>query len=219
MIDFEQARKAMVDNQLRTSAITDRRLLGAMGSVPRERFVPETRQSLAYIDEQHVYPGPLGRALAPAAPFARLVQLAAISEADTVLDVGCTTGYSSTVLAALAARVVALEAEPALADAARANLSALGVANAEVVTGPLEAGAPQRGPYDAIVLEGAVAQVPDALLRQLREGGRLVAYVLTRGIAVANVFVRSGDDFQPRAEFDAAVPLLTRQAPREEFVF
>ena len=119
MIDFEQARKAMVDNQLRTSAITDRRLLGAMGSVPRERFVPATRQSLAYIDEQHVYPGPLGRALAPAAPFARLVQLAAISEADTVLDVGCTTGYSSTVLAALAARVVALEAEPALADAAR----------------------------------------------------------------------------------------------------
>lgn len=219
MVDFERARKAMVDNQLRTSAITDRRLLGAMGSVPRERFVPEERKSLAYIDEPHLYPGPLHRALPAPAPFARLVQLAQIRQDDAVLDVGCAAGYSSAVITKLAARVVAIEAEPALADAARANLAELGVSNVEIVGAPLTGGAPKLGPYDVIILEGAVAEVPDALLRQLKQGGRLVAYLRRRGICVANVFVRSGDDFRPQPEFDAAFPLLLRQEEPEAFVF
>lgn len=219
MADFEHARKTMVDNQLRTSAITDRRILTAMGEVPRERFVPEERQSLAYIDEPHAYAGPLGRALPTAASFARLIQLAGLTEDDLVLDVGCAAGYSAAVLASLAGRVVALEVEPALAEAARANLAAIGTANVEVVTGALEAGAAKRGPYDAIVLEGAVATVPDALLRQLKDGGRLVAYVRSRGVSVASVFVRAGNDYQPRAEFDAAVPMLLLQSEPEAFVF
>lgn len=219
MVDFEQARKAMVDNQLRPAPITDRRLLLAMGDVPRETFVPEGRQSLAYIDEAHVFPGPMRRALAAPAPFARLLQLAELGPEDVVLDVGCTTGYSSAVIAELAGHLVALEAEPALADAARTNLAALGYGNAEVVTGPLDAGVPKAGPYDVIVLEGAVAEVPGGLLRQLREGGRLVAYIRTGGVSVANLFVRRGKEFQPRAEFDSAIPMLLTQVAPEAFVF
>lgn len=219
MVDFEHARKAMVDNQLRPAPITDRRLLLAMGDVPRQNFVPEGRQSLAYIDDAHVFPGPMRRTLAAPAPFARLLQLAELGPEDVVLDVGCTTGYSSAVIAELAGYVVALEADTALAEAARTNLAALNYGNSEVVTGPLDAGAPKSGQFDVIVLEGAVAQVPGSLLRQLKEGGRLVTYVRTRGVSVANLFVRRGNEFQPRAEFDAAVPMLLTKAAPEAFVF
>ena len=219
MIDFERARKAMVDNQLRTSAITDRRLLAAMGSVPRELFVPEARRTLAYIDEAHALPGPSGRALPPPAPFARLVQLAGIDADDVVLDVGAGNGYSAAVLARLADRIVALESDPMLLQAARENLSQVGANNVSVVEAPLEAGAPKQGPYDAIILEGAVAEVPQKLLKQLKEGGRLVALIRDAGTSVANVYVRSGDDFAPRAEFNTTLPPLNPAPPVETFVF
>lgn len=219
MTDFEHARKAMVDNQLRTSAITDRRLLAAMGAVPREIFVPEARRSLAYIDEAHKLPGPSGRSLAAPAPFARLVQLADIEADDIVLDVGTGTGYSAAVLARLAASVVALESDPALLQSARDNLKQVGVENVALIEAPLDAGAPKQGPYDAIILEGAVREVPEKLLKQLKEGGRLVALIRTGATAVANVYVRTGDDFAPRAEFNTSLPPLTPERPPDTFVF
>jgi len=217
MTDFDHARKVMVDNQLRTSAITDRRLLIAMGEVPRERFVPGPRHALAYIDEAQ----PLGgaRKLAAPAPFAKLVQLAAIEHTDQVLDLGCGTGYSTAVLARLAAHVVAVEDEPALASAARSNLAALGVANASVVEGPLATAGKANGPYDMVVVEGALAEVPDALLGQLKPEGRLVAIIAENGRpGVAHLFVKSGKGIAARAEFDAKLPPL---APRRDdsFVF
>lgn len=219
MIDFARARTLMVDNQLRTSSITDRRILAAMEAVPREIFVPEARRSLAYIDGAHVLPGPSGRALPPPAPFARLVQLAALEAEDVVLDVGAGTGYSTAVLARLAGKVIAVESDPALAKMARENLEALGVANASVVEAALDAGAPKQGPYDAIILDGAVAEVPEKLLKQLKQGGRLVALVHKAGTPVAHVFVRSGDEFAPRAEFNTTLPPLTHEKPAETFVF
>jgi protein-L-isoaspartate(D-aspartate) O-methyltransferase len=219
MTEFARARKAMVDNQLRTSSITDRRLLGAMGEVPREVFVPESRRSLAYIDEAHVLPGPSGRGLGAPAPFARLVQLAEVGPSDTVLDVGTGSGYSAAVLAQLAGKVVALEDDAGLAAMARDNLRALGIANVDVVEGPLEAGAPGHGPFDAIVVDGAVTAVSQKLFGQLKEGGRLVALLQKGSTAVANVYVRSGDDYAARAVFDSTLPPLTRKAPGEGFVF
>ena len=219
MTDFEHARKAMVDNQLRTSAITDRRLLGAMGAVPRELFVPEARRSLAYIDEAHVLPGPSHRALPAPAPFARLVQLAGIEPTDTVLDVGTGSGYSAAVLSQLAGSVVAVESDPALVQLARDNLKQVGADNVTLVAAALEAGAPKQGPYDAIILEGAVGEVPDKLLKQLKQGGRLIALIRTGATAVANVFVRSGDDFAPRAEFNTSLPPLSNEPKPETFVF
>jgi protein-L-isoaspartate(D-aspartate) O-methyltransferase len=219
MIDFERARKAMVDNQLRTSAITDRRLLAAMGQVPREIFVPEPRRSLAYIDEAHVLPGPAHRALPPPAPFAQLVQLGTIGPEDSVLDVGAGNGYSSAVLAQLAGRVIALESDVGLAAEARENLAAVGAHTVTVIEGPLDAGAPEQGPYDAILIEGAVREVPHKLFDQLKQGGRLVALIKQRGTPVAHVFVRSGDEFAGRAAFNANLPPLRQEPPAEEFVF
>jgi protein-L-isoaspartate(D-aspartate) O-methyltransferase len=219
MTDFVRARKAMVDNQLRTSSITDRRLLTAMGEVPRERFVPETRKDLAYIDEAHRFPGPTGRSLPPPAPFARLVQLCEVGPDHTVLDVGAGNGYSSAVLARLAAKVVALESDAGLAAQARENLAAIGAGSVTVVEGPLEGGAPKQAPYDAILIDGAVAQVPEKLFRQLKQGGRLVALIKKGATAVAHVYVRTGDEFAGRAEFDTSLPPLQQEAPADKFVF
>ena len=220
MTDFTQARKAMVDSQLRTSDITDRRLLTAMESIPREQFVPEARRSLAYIDRPHkLVDEPGGRALPAPTPFARLVQLAAIGAGDRVLDVGCGSGYSTAVLAALAAEVVGVEETAALAELARHNLETLGIGNARVIEAQLVAGAPEQGPYDVIVIEGEVASVPEALQAQLAEGGRLVAVLRTAGIGVAHRFVRAGDDVASRAEFDASMPPLTVSGSTEKFVF
>jgi protein-L-isoaspartate(D-aspartate) O-methyltransferase len=219
MTDFEHARRAMVDNQLRTSGITDRRILGVMGEVPRELFVPEARRTLAYIDEAHALPGPAGRSIPAPAPFARLLQLAEIDSTDAVLDVGAGTGYSAVVIAGLAAAVTALESDASLAARARENLAQLGVSTVTVTQGPLLDGAPTHGPFDVIMLEGAVAKVPDSLLSQLKEGGRLVALVRTGASASANVFVRNGDEFAPRVEFNTTMPPLTRETPTESFVF
>lgn len=219
MIDFERARKAMVDNQLRTSAITDRRLLAAMGEVPREIFVPEARRSLAYIDDAHALPGASGRSLPAPAPFARLAQLGDIGPEDTVLDVGAGNGYSSAVLARLGATVVALESDAGLAAEAREKLALVGAGAVTVVEGDLDAGAPRHGPYDVILIEGAVREVPEKLFKQLREGGRLVALIRQGAAAVAHVFLRFGNDFAGRAEFNANLPPLRREPPADTFTF
>src|SRR5689334_23246723 len=134
MSDYGRARRMMVDNQLRTSGITDWRILAVMTEVPREQFVPQDRQAVAYSDT--VLPIGSNRYLAAPAPFARLVQLATVGPADTVLDVGAGTGYSSAVLAGLAQKVTALESDADLAAAAKANLAALNLDNVTVVEGP-----------------------------------------------------------------------------------
>jgi protein-L-isoaspartate(D-aspartate) O-methyltransferase len=220
MIDFAVARKKMVENQLRTSSITDHRLLAVMAQIPREAFVPHDRRPFAYIDESHqLSSGGTPAFLSAPAPFGRLVQLAAIGTNDRVLDLGCGTGYSTAVLASLAASVVAVESDNALAASATANLAALGLGNATVTNAPLEAGAAGQGPFDVIVVEGAVEDVPPALFAELAEGGRLVA-LLRRGPAgVAHIFIKSGSEFASRAEFNTSIPPLATAKPAPEFVF
>jgi protein-L-isoaspartate(D-aspartate) O-methyltransferase len=215
MIDFARARKVMVDNQLRTAGITNRRLLAAMGAVPRERFVLEARRALAYIDDAQPVGG--GRQLGAPAPFARLVQLAAIEGTDRVLDLGCATGYSAAVLARLAAEVVAVEAEASLAAEARRNLADLD--NVSVVEGELATAGKSRGPYDVIVVAGVLHERPDGLFGQLKAEGRLVALIARgRRPPVAHLFARSGKGIAARAEFDARLPPLAR-ADDDSFVF
>jgi len=196
----------MVDGQVRTTDVTDSAILDAMLSVPREAFVPLARQPLAYIDEDiEVAPG---RYLMEPSPFAKIVQLAEIAPGDVVLDVGCATGYSSAILSRLASSVVALECDPALAASASETLSGLGHDNVAVVEGPLEQGYPSEAPYDAIFVGGAVDEVPDALLSQLKDGGRLVAVVGRGNAGVARVFTRSGEVIASRRGFNAAVQPL-----------
>lgn len=217
MTDFARARKTMVDNQLRTAAITDHRLLTAMGEVPREKFVPPARETLAYIDEAHQLSAK--RRLGPPAPFAKLVQLAAIEHADRVLDLGCGTGYSAAVLARLAANVVAVEDDAALAAQARKILAGLGVGNVSVLDGPLLTTGQGQGPYDVIILEGTITDVPAGLLDQLTPDGRLVAAVAgANNVAVAHLFARSGKGVASSAAFDARLPPLL-PAAESGFVF
>jgi protein-L-isoaspartate(D-aspartate) O-methyltransferase len=217
MTDFARARKTMVDNQLRTSGITDRRLLAAMEEVPRERFVPPVRQGLAYIDEAIPVGG--GRKLGAPAPFAQLVQLAAIEHADHVLDLGCATGYSAAVLARLAHSVVAVETDAALAAHARSALAEAGAKNASVVEGALETAGQAGGPYDVIVLEGVIAAAPQTLFAQLKPEGRLVALLARDGNPpVAHLFAKAGNGIAARAAFDARLPPLSAERD-ESFVF
>jgi protein-L-isoaspartate(D-aspartate) O-methyltransferase len=221
MIDFAAARRMMVDGQVRTADVTDQRLLAAMLEVPRERFLPSDKAALAYLDLDVPVSGPGDPARRMLKPMvlAKLIQMAEIGETDHVLDVGCLTGYSAAVLSRQAGSVVALEEDASLARQAQATLAELARPNIKVATGPLVAGWPVEGSYDAIVLEGATEVVPEVLLSQLKGGGRL-ACVLGRGPAAKAMLYRSIDgECSGRPVFDAAAPLLPGFAKQPAFVF
>lgn len=207
--DARTQRLNMVESQVRPSDVTDRRLLRAVSDIARENFVPEFARSIAYMDGAvPLARGRNPRELMSVRTFARLVQLADIPETGTVLEIGCNTGYGLAVLARLATRVVGVEIDPDLAAAAKANLTALGVTNAEVVTAALTAGADTNGPYDAIIVSGAVSEMPPALLDQLKDGARLVAVRNVAGVGKATAWVRTGTRFDARDHFDAAAAPL-----------
>jgi protein-L-isoaspartate(D-aspartate) O-methyltransferase len=223
MLDFAQARRMMVDGQLRTFDVNDLPLLAVVDDVPRERFVPEDRMAFAYIDQNiPVSDGldaPERRFMLAPMVLGRLIQALGIKSGDKVLDVACGLGYSSAVMARLGAFVTALEASQALAEAARLRLGQCGIETARTVTGPLERGFPDEAPYDAILINGAVEVKPQVLLEQLAEGGRL-ACIQGRGRAAgAKLYVRSGDAFGARSLFDAAAPVLMAFRAEPRFVF
>ena len=219
MVDYAQARRTMVDCQVRPSDVTDLRIIAAMLDVPRERFVPPARRAIAYLDLDVPVAEAGTRALLKPMVFAKLVQAAAIGENDRVLDVGCATGYSSAVLGRLAGRVVALEEDATLARMASEALAELKAANVSVASGPLTAGWWEGAPYDAILLEGASEIVPDALLAQLKDGGRLVAVIGRAPMRKATIYRMAGRHVSAVALFDAAAPLLPGFAKPAEFVF
>jgi protein-L-isoaspartate(D-aspartate) O-methyltransferase len=222
MTDFIAARLNMVESQVRPNGITDRRIIAAIEQVPRESFVPESRRAIAYMDED-VPLDPSDKAQGPRAlievmAFARMLQHAMVKPGDKVLVVGAGAGYGAAVIAQLAARVVALECDPGLAGQARRNLT--GVANATVVEGALSAGVPGEQPFDVILAEGRVEEVPPTLLAQLSDEGRLVAVVGESEMAQACVYTRSGSTMAVRQVFDASVaalPGLRKKKPA--FVF
>jgi protein-L-isoaspartate(D-aspartate) O-methyltransferase len=224
MIDFATARRMMVDGQIRPNDVTDLRIIAAMLEVPRERFLPAAKMALAYLDlDIPVVEGPDGRPrrrLLKPMLLGKMIQAAEIGAEDSVLDVGCGTGYASAVIATLARSVVALEEDAALALAAKENLYALGVTTVSVETGPLASGYPGRAPYDVILLEGASEIEPQTLFPQLRDGGRLVC-VRSGGTAVgkALVYRRSGDDVSGWPVFDATASVLPGFAAAPAFVF
>lgn len=220
MVDFSQARRTMVDSQLRTFDVNDIPLLDAMDSVPRELFVLPGREELAYIDQNVlVSDGAERRFMLTPMVLARMVQALRIEPGERVLDVACGRGYSSAVLCELGARVTALESDEALAQAARQALEGAGYGSVSVEVGPLDQGSPVDGGYNAILVNGAVDLRPEGLLRQLADGGRLVC-VTGRGRAGrATLYVRSGDAFSERNLFDAAAPALAAFEAKPGFVF
>jgi protein-L-isoaspartate(D-aspartate) O-methyltransferase len=226
MIDFARRRLTMVETQLRPNEVTDTRLIAAMSALPRERFVPERLRPFAYIDEGlEVFPAidaaPARFLLAPMV-LARLVQLAAVEPGDTVLDVGCATGYSTAILARLGREVIGVEPEPELAGAARANLRALDLGNVEIVESDLARGCPEKGPYDVILLNGSVPAPPESLFGQLREGGRLAAILSRPGPGAqgkATLFVKAEGEVSGLPHFDAGAQPLPGFSRESSFSF
>lgn len=217
MTDYAAARSNMIESQVRPNGITDRRIIAAMEAIGREDFVPEQRKSVAYVDED-VPLAEAGRYLIEAMAFARMVQHAAVKPTDKVLVVGAGSGYGAAVLAALGSKVVAVESNPSLAIQARANLRHL--SQVKVVEAGLEAGANTDGPFDVIVIEGRVADVPQSLLSQLAEGGRLVAVFGETEMAKARVLTSTGGAIAVRDVFDASVAALPGFAKKKAaFVF
>ena len=218
MTDYAAARLNMVESQIRPNRVTDLRLVGAMFDLPRERFVPDALRGIAYVDEDV----PLGadRFLMEPMVLARLVQTARIEGDDTVLDVGCGTGYAAALMAQLAKRVVALDSDATLVRHAQSALAALGVGNVEVVTGQLTHGYARGAPYNVIVFGGAVQHIPDAIIEQLAEGGRLVAVVASPGEpGRATLITKVAGALSRRVVFDAGSRLLPGFALEAGFAF
>ena len=219
MSDFATARQKMVDGQVRTSDVTDHRILDAMLAMPREDFVPEEKRSLAYLDlALDVAANGSKRCLIAPMLTAKLLQAAEIGTADSVLIVGCATGYMAALAAHLTAKVVATESDSALAAKGRDILSKLGL-QVTIETADAIAGFASRAPFDVIILNGATEIVPDELYRQLAEGGRLVGVFSSYRPSRAVIVTCSHGDFGQRLLFDASAPCLPGLERRPEFVF
>ena len=208
--NFEQMRRAMVASQLRTTGVSDARVVAAMGAVPRERFVPTDRMSVAYADSS--VPLGHGRGLNSPMALGRLLTEAKLNGSEKTLVVGAGTGYSAAVLKHLVGSVVSLEEQPELAAAARGALADSG---GEVVEGPLNQGQAQGGPYDFILIDGAVEHVPQAIIDQVADGGHIAAPILDNGVARLSVGRVVGGAFGAVAYSDADAPVLPGfQKPR-----
>lgn len=210
-MDSSAARNFMVDSQVRPNKVTDRRILDAMRTLPREAFLPAASQALAYADED--VPLGNGRFLVEPMVIARLVQLAAVVPGERVLVVACGSGYGAALLAACGATVTGIDDDAALVARARA-------AGIEAMEGNPANGWPPMAPYDVVFIDGAVEEVPAALAAQVkRPGGRLVGIVSQGRVAQAVLGLPSGDGLILRPAFDCATPVMPafRRAP--SFVF
>jgi protein-L-isoaspartate(D-aspartate) O-methyltransferase len=223
MINEPAARLNMVEGQLRTNKVTDEAVLDGFLTTPRGRFVPSNLRGIAYVDDD--IPLGNGRFLVEPLVLARLLQLAEIGKDDKVLEIGCASGYATAILAKIAASVVAVESDPQLAAAARANLQALGIGNVQLQEAAMTAGWRAGAPYNVILINGAVGEIPASISEQLAEGGRLVT--VTEGSAgpvearcgSAVLMKRAEGKLSNRPAFDATVEMLPGFARRPAFVF
>lgn len=209
--DFAAARRHMIESQLRPSDVSDPVVIAAMAVTRREDFVPAAQKPLAYIDRAVPLDG--GRVLNPALSTGLLLTRAELSGSEKVLLIGAGTGYTAALLAGIVAKIVAVEDNRALVEHARAALA--GMANVTVVESALEQGHAAEAPYDLIIIDGAVQQVPDAIIAQLADGGRLLAGMDENGVSRLASGRRHGDAFAlvPFADTDIA-PLAAFARPK-----
>lgn len=215
MADFATRRRMMVDTQVRPSDVTKFPIIEAMLAVPREAFVPDALREAAYVGENLALAP--GRVVLEPRTLAKLLDALDIQPGDLVLDIGTGLGYAAAVLGRLADAVVAVEEDEAMAAEAQRILSGQGVDNAAVIAGPLAKGASRHAPYDLILIEGGVAQVPAAITDQLREGGRIGAVFMSGTLGTARIGVRHGGTVSWRSAFNAAAPVLPGFAEERAF--
>ena len=220
--DYTAARNNMVDGQIRPNRVTDPRVLDAMRSLPRELFVPAHLASLAYVDED--LPLGNGRYLVEPLVTARLVQMARVRAGERVLVVGAGTGYGAAVMAACDAKVTALEEDEALMAIALRVLPRT-APSVRLMEGRLAAGVPGDGPWEAIMIEGAVSMIPEAYAALVAPGGRLVTVLAPTGVSGGRavlaepVGVGAAQRLRAREMFDCNTPLLPGLSPAPSFVF
>ena len=214
-VNFDTMRRAMVDSQLRTSGVTDPAVIGAMGAVAREAFVPDHRAEIAYIDRR--VPLDNGRALNPPVATALLLEALAPQSGDKVLVIGAATGYAAALLGQIGAAVIALEEDKALADFAGKALA--GHAHVSVVDAPLAEGWAKGGAYDAILIDGAVSHIPDVIKAQLKDNGRIAAAVIERGVTRLASGRKAGDALVLTDFLDADAVVLPGFDTPASFVF
>ena len=216
MTDFSHRRTTMVDTQVRPSDVTKFTIIDAMLSVPREMFVPDDRREAAYAGE-HVSLGQ-GRVVLDPRTLAKMLDAVDIQGDEIVLDVGAGLGYSSAVAARMAEAVIALEEDPDLAAEAEHALSEASADNVAVVSGPLVDGAAKHGPYDVILLQGAVQRMPEALTDQLKEGGRIIAIFDESGLGAVQIGYKIDNAISWRSAFNAGAPVLPGFEANRAFV-
>lgn len=206
MADFAARRTMMVDTQVRPNDVTKFPIIEAMLSVPREAFVPAAQREAAYIGNNIDIGG--GRVLLEPRTLAKMLDALDIQPHDLVLDIGCGLGYSAAVIARMAEAVIAVEESGELAREAERRLSEAGADNVAVIEAPLAQGAARHGPYDAITIEGAAERVPEAILDQLKEGGRIACLFMESALGVCRVGHKAGGRIAWRFAFNAAAPIL-----------
>ncbi len=216
MTDFASRRTMMVDTQVRPSDVTKFPIIAAMLAVPREVYVPRDRREAAYMGENlTIAPH---RVMLEARTLAKLLDALDVQPDEMVLDLGCGLGYSTAIIARLAEAVIAVEEDADLAAEAERTLSAQGVDNAAVIAGPLVAGAKKHGPYDVITLQGAIEQLPAALVEQLNDGGRIGCVFMEGALGVARVGYKSDGSITWRFAFNASAPVLPGFEARSGFI-
>jgi protein-L-isoaspartate(D-aspartate) O-methyltransferase len=216
MTDFPVRRRTMVDTQVRPSDVTKYPIIEAMLEVPRELFIPAGRREAAYIGEN--IPLAPGRVILEPRTLAKMLDALDIRNDELVLVVGAGLGYSAAVIARLAEAVVAVEEDEAMGRDAEAALAETGTDNVAVVHASLAEGAPQHGPYDVIVIDGAAEELPPAIAAQLKEGGRIGCVFVDAALGVCRIGYRADGGLTWRSAFNAAAPILPGFARRPEFV-
>ena len=216
MADYAQRRTTMVDTQVRPSDVTKFPIIDAMLSVPRELFVPADKREAAYVGE-NIDLGD-GRVVLEPRTLAKMLEAADIQPGELVLDIGCGFGYSSALAARMAEAVISLEDSEEFVSAAEKALGEAGADNAAVVQGALEEGAAKHGPYDVILIQGAVEHFPDALAGQLKDGGRVVAIFNEGALGTVRVGYHMDGGVNWRFAFNAGAPVLRGFEARRAFV-
>ena len=206
MTDFALRRRVMVDTQVRPSDVTKFPIIDAMLTVAREDFVPAAQREAAYLGE-NLDLGQ-GRVLLEPRTLAKMLDALEIGGADLVLDVGCAMGYSAAVIARMAEAVVAVEPDASMAAEAQEALSLAGADNVVVHEGPLAEGAAAHGPYDAVIVQGGVAQVPQPLVDQLKEGGRMACVFMQGALGEVRLGRKHDGRISWRMVFNAGAPVL-----------
>lgn len=215
MTDFATRRRMMVDTQVRPSDVTEFPIIDAMLNIPREAFVPRDRVEAAYASED-VDLGE-GRVLLDPRVFAKMLDALDLKNDDLVLDLGAGLGYSSAVIARIAEAVVAVEEDEALAAEAQSLLSEHHADNVVLHSGPLAEGAAEHGPYDAILVEGGVETLPDGILAQLKDGGRMAVIFMENALGTVRVGHKLDGKMTWRFAFNGTAPVIPGFEGKAEF--